>query len=276
MNKLKFIGVVGGVAAMLLSAPVAFALEDGDAEVTSVRPVTTRSIATTTRNVRVETAREEAKARMENAREEAKTRMETAREDAKSKMEAKREEMKTKMETQRERAKQRLADIRDKKKQEMASKIADQFDNLNKKWTDHFIERLGHFSDVLLKMQERSDIAATNGKDVTATNAAIEAARTAIATAQTAVTVQAAKTYVLNATAVTITAATTTDTGQENLMKGLRTQFQSLHKALFKDLFALRDGAMKKADTAVRDVLKTLGKIPRVDDNDDATDDSAQ
>lgn len=277
MNKLKFIGVAGGVAAMLLSAPVAFALEDGDAEVTSVRPVTTRSIATTTRNVRVETAREEAKARMENAREEAKTRMETAREDAKSKMEAKREEMKTKMEAQRERAKQRLADIRDKKKQEMASKIADQFDNLNKKWTDHFIERLGHLGDVLLKMQERSDIAATNGKDVTATNAAIEAARTAIAAAQTAVTAQAAKTYVLNAAAVTTTVATTTDTGQENLMKGLRTQFQSLHKALFKDLFALRDGAMKKADTAVRDALKTLGKIPRVDDdNDDAEDDSTQ
>lgn len=277
MNKLKVIGVISGVAAVLLSAPAAFALEDADAGVTSVRPAAVRPVATTTKNARIETVREEAKARMEAQREETKNKMEAQREEVKAKIEAKREEAKAKMETQREKAKQRISDIRDKAKQQLADKLADQFDRLNKKWTDHFTERLGHLGDILLKMQERSDIAATNGKDTAAANAAIESARTAIAAAQTAVTAQAAKTYVLNAAAVTTTVATTTDIGQENLMKGLRTQFQSLHKALFNDLKALRDGAMKKADTAIRDALKTLGKIPDVDDDDDdSTDDSVQ
>lgn len=264
MNKLNIVGVASGVAALLLSAPIAFAEEDGAARVTSVRPVTI-SVATTTKNVRAETAREEAKARIEKAREEAKTRME-----------AKREEVKNKMEAQREKAKQRVTDIRDKAKQEMAAKIAEQFEKLNEKWTDRFTEQLDRLGEILLKMQERADIAATNGKDVSATSAAIQSAKTAIATAQTAVAAQAAKAYVLNASAVKTAVATTTDAGQENLMKGLRTQFQSLHKTLFKDLFALRDGPMKDARGAVQNALQTLGKIPKVDDDSDSADDSSQ
>lgn len=286
MNKLNIVGVASGVAALLLSAPIAFAEEDGAARVTSVRPVTI-SVATTTKNVRAETAREEAKARIEKAREEAKTRMEAKREDAKQKMEtareetksrieAKREEVKNKMEAQREKAKQRITDIRDKAKQEMAAKIAEQFEKLNEKWTDRFTEQLDRLGEILLKMQERADIAATNGKDVSATSAAIQSAKTAIATAQTAVAAQAAKAYVLNASAVKTAVATTTDAGQENLMKGLRTQFQSLHKTLFKDLFALRDGPMKDARGAVQNALQTLGKIPKVDDDSDSADDSSQ
>lgn len=269
---------------MLLSAPIAFAEEDSRAGVTAVRPVLApRPVATTTRpaagelkeraqvirdetRAKMEVVREESKVRLDAARADTKSKMEAAREEAKTKIEAKREEMKTKMEAQREKAKQRLSDIRDKKKQEMAAKLADQFDSLNKKWTDHFTEQLGHLGDVLLKMQERADIATTNSKDTTATNAAIQSAKTAIATAQTAVTAQAAKTYVLNVSAVTTT-ATTTDTGQEDLMKGLRTQFQSLHKTLFSDLTALRDGAMKNARKAVQDALQTLSTIPRVDDD---------
>jgi len=50
-------------------------------------------------------------------------------------------------------------------------------------------------------------------------------------------------------------------------MKGLRTQFQNLHKSLFKDLFALRDGAMKGARKSVQDALQTLSQIPKVDDD---------
>lgn len=278
MRRLKIIGVASGVAVMLLSVPIAFAQEDNSASVTGVRPVTTRPVATTTRKVRVETAREEAKTRVETAREETKTRMETARKEAKVKMEtqreetksrieAKREEAKNKMEVQREKAKQRLSDIRDKKKQELAQRLANQFEKLNEKWTDRFTEQLDRLGEILLKIQERSDIASTNGKDVIATNAAIQSANTAIDNARTAVVAQAAKTYVLDTSSVTTTVATTTTNGQDELMKGLRTQFQSLHKALFKDLYALRDGVMKDARGAVQNALQTLGKIPKVDDD---------
>lgn len=261
-------GVVSSVAGVLLSASVVFA-ESNDRAITS----------TTTRNVKVETAkanREEAKSRMEAQREETKVRIETAREEAKARMETAREEAKTRMEAKREETKQRLSDIRDKKKQQMAERLAEQFDKLNKKWTDHFIQRLDHYSAVLLKIQKRADIAATNGKDITATNSAIQSANTAIDNARIAVVAQAAKTYTLDASSVITTAATTTDSGQENLMKGLRTQFQSLHKALFRDLFALRDGVMKNARVAVQTALQTLSQIPKVDDDSDSADNSNQ
>src|SRR3989344_3990722 len=243
MGLFKTIGIVGGIAGTLLSASVAFA-ESNDSAIT----------ATTTRNVKVETAREKNKVKIE-----------TAREEAKSRIEAKREE-----------AKQRLADIRDKTKQKLAEKLANQFEELNKKWTDNFIKQLDHYGAVLLKIQERSDIASTNGKDVTAVSASIKSANTAIDSARTAVVAQAAKTYTLDASSITTSTATTTSRGQDELMKGLRTQFQSLHKALFNDLKTLRDGTMKDARSAVQNALQTLSKIPKVDDDSDSIDDSAQ
>src|SRR3989344_293014 len=90
-------------------------------------------------------------------REEAKTRMETVREAAKVKMEA-----------VREKAKQRLSDIRDKKKHELALKLAEQFGDLNKKWTDRFTEQLDRLSGILLKIQEKADTAAAGGKNTQA------------------------------------------------------------------------------------------------------------
>jgi F0F1-type ATP synthase membrane subunit b/b' len=258
MSLLKIIGVVGGVAGVLLSASSAFA-ESNDRAVT----------ATTTKNVRMETVRIETKAKIEDARKEAKTQIENAREETKTRIETAREEAKTRMEAQREKAKERLADIRDKKKQELALKLAEQFDKLNKKWTDHFIQQLDHYDSILLKIKERADIAATNGKNIASTTSAIQSANTAIASARTAVVAQAAKTYTLNTSTVTTTVATTTVSGQDELMKGLRTAFQDLHKTLFKDLFAVRDGVMKNARAAVRGALQALIQIPNVDDDDE-------
>ncbi|MDP1707234.1 MAG: hypothetical protein Q8L30_01655 [bacterium] len=266
MRTLKMIGVLG-VSVVLLSTGVALAEE----RPTNIAPragvsvenrvktaTTTRAEIKDTMRANTEAVREEAKARMEKAREEAKMRMETAREEAK-----------VRAETQREKARERLTDIRDKKKQELALKLAEQFDRLNKKWTDNFIQQLDHYGSVLLKIQERADIAATNGKDIASTTAAIQSAKTAIESARTAVIAQAAKTYTLDTSSIATTVATTTSSGQDELMKGLRTQFQSLHKTLFSDLTALRDGVMKNARAAVQGALQTLSQIPNVDDDDD-------
>src|SRR3989344_2903897 len=292
MHRLKTIGVAGATVALLLSASVAFAeetqvgieqrtdaREEAKAKIEAKREEAKKKIEIHREEAkkRAETTREEAKTRMETSREVAKQKMETQREEAKQKMETARENAKAKMETKREEAKQRLSDIRDKKKQELALKLANQFEELNKKWTDHFTEQLGRFSEIILKIQERADTAASNGKDVTSTNVAIQSATTAISTAQTAVTAQASKTYVLDTSSVTTTVATTTTNGQDELIKGLRTQFQNLHKTLFKDLFALRDGVMKDAKRAIQDALKTLGNVPNVDEeNATSTDKSNQ
>lgn len=263
MGLFKTMGIVTSVAGVLLSAGVAFAEDKTETNVQDTTSVRTKPTE----------VRKEARVKMETAREETKVRMETAREEAKVRIETAREETKTRMETKREESKQRLNDIRDKKKHQMAERFTEQFDKLNKKWTDHFMQLLDRHTAILLKVQKRADIAATKGKDITAASAAIQSAKTAIESARAAVVAQASKSYALDASVVTTTNATTTASGQDELIKGLRTAFQDLHKTLFKDLYALRDGVMKDARAAVQFALQTLRQIPKVDD-DSASEDN--
>lgn len=269
MRIFRTIGVVGSAAALLLSATVAFAEERSANSEQSVKAeIEVKAVSTAQKEVR-----EAAKARLETEREDAKQRVETAREEAKTRIEAVREEAKTRVEAKREKAAQRVAEIQDKTKQKLAEKLANQFERLNKTWTDHFMNLLDRYDEIVLKMRSRASAAAGNGRDVTAADAAIQLAETAIGTARTAVVAQAAKTYALDTTTINMTAATTTPSGQGELMKGLRTAFNDLHKTLFKDLFALRDGSMRDARAAVQNALQELGKVPKVDDDndDDAT-----
>lgn len=308
MRTRKTIGIIIGAAALLLSAGVAFAEESGtnadaSAAVTAQRPTAVPAIRPEVKKAaqervqdirkeaqtRVEAVRENAKDLMEAKREEAKNLMETKREETKNLIEARREEAKKLMEAKREEAKKlietkreemkvrveelrgkaekRLADIKDKAKQEAAQRLAKQLSELNATWTDRFVQTLDRYTTVLGKIQDRANIAADAGKDVTAATAAIQSANTAIETARTAVIAQAAKTYVLD----TSTLTTATEKGQSELMKNVKASFQSLHKSLFKDLFAVRDGAMTDARKAVQDALATLGKIPGVNEGSSAT-----
>lgn len=166
----------------------------------------------------------------------------------------------------RQAAQERIAAIQDKVKQQLAQRLAAQFDQINKTWTEHFMQMLDRYDTILQKVQDRATAAATAGKDTTSTNVAIAAAKASIATARTAVTAQAAKTYTLDLSTATttVTAATSTSQGQMQLMQGLRTSFQNLHETLFKDLFALR-GYMTATRSAVQSALQTLGQIPGVD-----------
>lgn len=257
MRILRTLGVVGS-AALLLSASVAFAQEKPTNVTTRVEARSVRAAtATTTRKENVEAAR----ARMKAAREEAKARVEASREEAKARVEEK-----------KEKAARRLADIQDKKKQQLAEKLADRFERLNKVWTDHFLKLLERYDEVVQKMSVRSSEAAGKGRDVTAADTAIQAAATAIETARAAVVAQAAKTYVFDpATVAPPATATTTASGQRELMQNIRKAFQALHASLFQDLFALRDGQMKAARGAVQSALQALGQVRGVDTDDDST-----
>ena len=247
-------GVIGTAAALLLSAGVVFA-EEG--QVTTAtregKKIEVRAInATTTRVAEFEKTRATASS--------------TA-----SRLKAVREEVQVKETSKREKAERRLADIQDKQKKQLAEKMAKQFENLNTTWTDKFTHQLDTYGKIVQKMQSRADIAAAAGKDVTAATTAIQAALTSIAAANTAVIAQATKTYTLDTSTIVTTTATTTPKHQEELMKGLRSAFQNLHAALFKDLFALRDGPMTDARKAVQSALQSLGKVPKVDDDRNAT-----
>ncbi len=167
----------------------------------------------------------------------------------------------------RQMAQNRIAAIQDKVKQQLAQNLSGIFDRLNQVWTQHFSQLLDRYAAILQKIQDRANAAAASGKDVTATNTAIQAAQAVIASARAAVAVQAAKTYILelSATSTAVTAATSTPQGQAQIIQGLQDSFQALRKQLFADLFALRDGPMTDTRTAVQSALQTLGKIPGVD-----------
>lgn len=183
-----------------------------------------------------------------------------------ARVQAVREEAQARVSAERAKVAERLANIRDTAKQQMAQRLATQFGELNSKWTAHFAQLLDRYDALLTKVQDRANVAAGNGKDITAVTAAITSARTAIADARTAVTAQAGKTYELASSAISAS-ATGAANGQSQLMQNLRQSFKDLHQSLFKDLTALRDGPMKNARAAVQVAIRTLGQIPGVDDD---------
>ncbi len=232
MRTLRTISIISAAAAVLLSGTVAFAQGPAARAVRGVQKVENRAMTASTSQERLRAAFAAAQ---------------------------------TRMTTMREKAAQRVAEIQDKVKQQLAQRLATQFDNLNKTWTDHFTQLLDRYDAIAKKMQDRSSIAASAGKNVTAANAAIQAAQAAVTAARAAVVAQAAMTYVPDTSTVAATTATSTPKGQEELMSGLRASFQNLHNTLFKDLFALRDGPMTDARKALQSALQALSKIPGVD-----------
>lgn len=270
MRIFRTIGVVGTAIAFLLSSTVALAAERKPVPAVralkgDVRPMAASTTRQETKD-KMEVKREEVKVRVESKREEIKSQMEAKREEAKGLMESRREEAKARIEDRRAKAEARLAEIKDKKKQELSQRLANQFMDLNKTWTDHFMKQLDQYVAVVAKIQDRAGIAESAGKDVSAVTAAIQSAIMAIDTARTSVVAQAAKTYVLGTASIATTASTTSEVGQEQLMKNIRNSFQELHKTLFADLTALRDGAMKNARNSVQGALKALKAIPAVDE----------
>lgn len=181
--------------------------------------------------------------------------------DSHERMQAARAEMQARMKAQHEKTQQRLTEIKDKAKQQMAERLAKQFEKQNSTWTEHFMKTLDRLDAISLKIQDRTTVAAGNGKDISTVTAAITAAQTAITSARTAVIAQAAKTYVLDPSTIVPPTATTTPNGQEKLMQGLRASFKNLHNSLFRDLFALRDGSLTDARKAVQNAHQALSKI---------------
>ncbi|MBX4205740.1 hypothetical protein KW795_00930 [Candidatus Microgenomates bacterium] len=156
----------------------------------------------------------------------------------------KREEAQTKREAARDEFKEKLQTIKDTKKQQIVSKIDENISTLNQKWVDKWNEVLTRLTEILAKIQTRTDKAQANGKDVAQITAAIADTQTAISTAQTAVDAQASKTYT-----ITITSET-----------GLGTDVKTTINSFHNDIKNTRE-SVEAARKAVGDVLKTLKTI---------------
>jgi len=182
----------------------------------------------------------ELNAQLKATQEAAKNRLEVAREEVKKTVEARQTELKDK-----------ISKLRDKKKRQIVTRLDEQMARLNIQWTNHFSNVLNRLLEILGKIELRTTKAETSGKDVTAVKTAIQNAKAAIETARTAVETQAKKTYIATFSSET----------------GLGAAFKVVREQLRKDLFGLRDGAMKNSREAVQNALQALKSVPKVDED---------
>ena len=178
-------------------------------------------------------------------RTELNTQLKEAQETAKERLKAAREETKKNIKTRQTEFKDKISKLRDEKKKQIAMRLDEQLARLNTQWTDHFDNVLNRLSEILSKVELRAEKAGVNGKDVSAVKTAIQNAKTAIETARTAVETQAKKTYI---------AAFESE-------NELGAAFKSVKGQLQKDLFGLRDGAIKSSREAVNNALQALKSL---------------
>jgi len=184
-------------------------------------------------------------------RAELNTQLKATQEAAKNRLEAAREEVKQTVEARQTELKDKISKLRDKKKRQIVTRLDEQMARLNIQWTDHFSNVLNRLLEILGKIELRTTKAETSGKDVTAVKTAIQNAKAAIETARTAVETQAKKTYIATFSSET----------------GLGAAFKVVREQLRKDLFGLRDGAMKSARETVQNSLQALKSVPKVDED---------
>ncbi|MDO8560776.1 MAG: hypothetical protein Q7R91_01005 [bacterium] len=249
--------IIGGAGVLLwASAFIAFAqtpVPAGTSQELREKAQTIREetrIKTDAVRVEARTAVQNARKEVEARREELKKQLEAKREEAKKRVEAAREEAKTRVKAAHEELKKKIEQIKDERKKATVTRLDEQMNHLNERWTTHFTNVLNHLEDILGKIQVRMDKAASLGKDVSAVKTAIDTAKAAIASARTAVEVQAKKDY------------TITFTSEDQL----HTAFKAAKGQLHKDLTALRDGVIKAARDTVHQAARTLGGVPKVDE----------
>lgn len=157
------------------------------------------------------------------------------------KVRTKREKAISEQKEKREEFKEKLEEIRDQKKKKIVEKVDGNISTLNQKWINRWNETLTRLSEILIKIQTRTDEAAQNGKNVTNVNQAISDAEVSIAGAKTAVDAQSTKTY-------TISIST-----EDNLGQDVKATISSFHA----DIKSTRE-TIEAARRAVANVLSTL------------------
>lgn len=198
----------------------------------------------------VREVREAQRVDFEQRREELRRQIQERRDAVRQNFEEIRGATREKIQTKREEFRMKVLEVRDERKREVAIRVDEQLQNLNERWTGHFMNVLGQLGDVLGKVLLRLEKAEANGADATRARAALDAARNSIGTARQAVEEQAKKTY------------TITFTSEDALKQGMRNARQQLHR----DLTAVRDGVMRNARQAAQNAIQALRDVPRVDE----------
>lgn len=120
--------------------------------------------------------------------------------DFKEQINLKREENMEKRKTEREAFKVQMTAIKDERKREILEKVDVKLSTLNRVRTDHLATAIDRLKTILDKAEAHAVTLKQDGKDTTALEASITAAKGAIDTAKAAVETQAGKEYILTIT----------------------------------------------------------------------------
>jgi len=150
--------------------------------------------------------------RLQNLKEERQGKIAEIKDDAKERMDAFKAQIRT---------------IKDTRKQMLTERITDKIATSNARLTNKMDNALGHLTDILNRVKNRSAAFKVEGKDTTALDQAISAAEAAIAAAQAAVDAQSSKEY----TATIVDEPTLRNTiGQ--MVSQFRKDISAVHKLL--------------------------------------------
>lgn len=144
----------------------------------------------------------------------------------------------------KEEFKERLAGLKDERKQAKVDNVAKRLEFLNEKWVAEWNKMLTRLSEILAKIEDKTNEAAASGKDTASTTAAIALAKSAISEAQTAVDLQSTKTYVITL----------------NEEDTLRSDVETTTKQFKIDIEATKT-SIKEARQAVVAVFRTLKEV---------------
>jgi len=158
---------------------------------------------------------------------------------------------------------QKINQINDINKRYLATKIVNEMDFTNTTATDHFNNVLDQLDNVVQLIQSRSLKAASNGKDVSDVNDAVQKAEQSIETARSTVEQQSEKTYIVDITL--LPKITSTQAGQNKMVSVLKTQFGINNTQLKTDISSIENGVMKNARGDTRNAFLVLAEVPEVD-----------
>ncbi len=155
-----------------------------------------------------------------------------------------REEAQTLRTQKREELQKQLSEITDKRKVAIVESLTDKLASLNSNWVARWSRVLTRLSELLTKIETRTNTLADKGYDVAAVRTAITEAKDSIAIAQSALDKQELKVY-------------TFDISEE---EALRDEVGEVVSQFRADLKALQE-LVKDARESVRDALAALKKV---------------
>lgn len=173
----------------------------------------------------------------------------TSVEERKEKIEEKRTEARERVQTKRTEVEEKIKTFRDEKRKAAAERLADKLQTLNVRAADHFNAVLNRLEGILAKIETRRARAEANGRDTTGVTAAIASAQSAIDAAWSSVETQAGKSY----------------EPEFSDEAGAAAGFAQSMQTMRGDIQTTKD-AVKKARQAVVTALKTLARVPKVDE----------